>query len=199
MEDWPDVRLSPDGRWLLVTISRGWSRTEVYFKDLHHPANGFHSLVENAEARYHVVARADRFYVHTNEGAPRYRLFVVNPLRPDRDCWNEIIPEGEDVLEGVAAVGDVLVAEYMHQASSRLRLFDRLGKPLGEVPLPELGTLAGVGAEWDGHEVLFGFQSYTMPQSIYRLEWSVDDGQWSAPPPGSDCCSCRSSLRRSAT
>jgi prolyl oligopeptidase len=183
MEDWPDVRLSPDGRWLLVSISKGWSRSEVYFKDLQRPENGFVPLVEKSEALYHVSARADRFYVHTNERAPRYRLFVVNPLRPERDCWNEIIPETDDVLEGVAAVGDVLVAEYMHRASSRLRLFDRLGKPLAEVPLPALGTLAGVGAEWDGHEVLFGFQSFTLPQSIYRVEWSTVNGQWSVTQP----------------
>src|SRR5205823_38438 len=171
---------SPDGRWLVVSIAKGWSRSEVYFRDLHQADSGFVPLVEQSNALYRVVARADRFYVHTNEGAPRYRLFVVNPLRPERDCWNEIIPEGEDVLEGVAAVGDVLVAEYMQRASSRLRLFDRLGKPLGEVPLPALGTLAGVGAEWDGHEILFGFQSFTMPQSIYRVEWSAAGGQWVA-------------------
>jgi prolyl oligopeptidase len=170
MEDWPEVRLSPDGRWLVVTVSKGWSRSEVYFKDLAQPDSGWVALVEKSEALYHVVARADRFYLHTNEGAPRYRLFAVNPQRPERECWNEILPETGDVLEGVAAVGEVLVADYMHRASSRLRLFDRLGSPLHEIPLPALGTVAGLGAEWDGHELLFGFQSFTLPPSIYHLD-----------------------------
>jgi prolyl oligopeptidase len=58
----------------------------------------------------------------------------------------------------------------MRRASSRLCLFDRLGKPLGEVPLPTLGTLSGVGAEWDGTELLFGFQSFTVPQGIYHVD-----------------------------
>ena len=34
-EDWPNVTLSPDGRWLVVTEEEGWAKTEVYFADLH--------------------------------------------------------------------------------------------------------------------------------------------------------------------
>src|SRR5262245_21461165 len=28
-EDWPDVRLSPEGRWLVVTVHHGWTRSAV--------------------------------------------------------------------------------------------------------------------------------------------------------------------------
>ena len=28
-EDWPSVQLSDDGRWLLVTVSQGWTKTEL--------------------------------------------------------------------------------------------------------------------------------------------------------------------------
>jgi prolyl oligopeptidase len=73
-------------------------------------------------------------------------------------------------LEGVASIGDHLVAQYMHQASSRLELCDRQGKPLREVRLPTLGSVAGLGGEWDGTELLFGFQSFTVPPSIYRVD-----------------------------
>ncbi len=176
-EDWPGVALSPDGRWLVVTESQGWSRTEVYFKDWQYPERGFVPLVEGVDALFHVTVRNDRFYVHTNEGAPRYRLFEADPLRPDRAAWVERIPESEDVLEGVAAVGDVLVADCMHRASSRLRLFDRQGRLLHEVPLPALGTLAGLGAEWDGEEFLFGFQSFTVPPSIYHVDLKAPAGE----------------------
>jgi prolyl oligopeptidase len=169
-EDWADARLSPGGRWLVVTESKGWSRTEVYLRDLHDPQGDFRPLMEGVEALFHVTVRDDRFYVHTNEGAPRYRLFRVDPLRPDRADWKEVIPEGEDVLEGVAVIGDVLVADYMSRASSRLRLFEHSGTLLHEVPLPVLGTLAGLGGEWDGDEFLFGFQSFTVPASIYHVD-----------------------------
>ena len=172
-EDWPNVALSPDGRWLVVTEEQGWAKTEVYFADLHAPKlhkQGFQPLVEKVDAVFGVIPRNDRFYVQTNEKAPRNRVFTVDPQNPARDGWKEILPEGPDVLESIAVVGNVLVGQFMVKASSRLRLFDKAGKLLQEVPLPTLGTLAGLGGEWDGDELLFGFQSFTQPQSIYRLD-----------------------------
>jgi prolyl oligopeptidase len=168
-EDWPNVTLSPDGRWLVVMVEQGWAKSEVYFKDCSTGGAKFVPLVENVEALFDVVARDDRFYVHTNDGASRYRLFRADPLKPARADWKEIIPEGPDVLERVSAVGGVLVGQYVQKATSRLRLFDRDGKPRDEVKLPTLGSVTGVGGESDGDELFFDFHSFTVPQTVYRL------------------------------
>jgi prolyl oligopeptidase len=171
-EDWPSVALSPDGRWLVVTEQQGWARSEVYFRDRTQDTP-FRPLVEKVEALFDVTVRNDRLYVHTNDQAPRYRLFRVDPLRPDRSDWQEIVPEGEDVLEGVAAVGDTLVALYLRRAASRLRLLDLDGRPVEEVDLPTIGSVAGLGGEWDGSELLYGFQSFTTAPAIYRLDLQI--------------------------
>jgi prolyl oligopeptidase len=169
-EDMPSVALSPDGRWLVVTEHQGWAKSEVFLKDQHKRDAAFVALVEKVPALFDVTVRNDRLYVHTNANAPRYRLFRVDPLKPQRSNWVEVIAEGPDVLESVAAIGDTLAGLYMHRASSRLRLFDREGRPLQEVKLPTLGTVAGLGGEWDGHELLFGFQSFTTAPTIYRVD-----------------------------
>lgn len=169
-EDWPEVRLSPDGRWLVVVVRQGWTTTEVFLKDLSKADAAFIPLGKKTPAVANVVPRDDVFYVHTNEGAPRYRLFAVDPQQPERDNWREIVPESDDVLETVAVVGDTIVATVLHKASSRLRLFDRSGRPLGEVKLPTLGTIAGLGGEPDGNEVFFGFQSFASPPCVYRVD-----------------------------
>ena len=169
-EDWPHVALSPHGRWLVVTVHQSWSRAEVFFKDLHDPDSPFVPLAEKVEALYTVTARDDALYILTNEQAPRYRLLRADPLRPARADWVELIPEGEDVLHGVAVVGETLVADFMHQAASRLRLYDKEGQASCEVELPTLGSVSGLGGEWDGTELLFGFQSFTVPASIYHLD-----------------------------
>ncbi len=169
-EDWPNVDLSPDGRWLVVSVEQGWAKSEVYFKDLKKEISAFVPLVEKVESLFAVTVRNDRFYVHTNDKAPRYRLFQVDPLKPARANWKEVIAQGDDVLEGVSAVGDTLVAQYMHKASSRLELRDRDGKVLEDVKLPTLGTLAGVGGEWDGDEFLYGFHSFTQPLTVYHVD-----------------------------
>jgi prolyl oligopeptidase len=170
-EDWPEVRLSPDGRWLVVIEEQGWAKSEVFFKDLHEPEAPLAPLVEKVNAIFEVTARNDALYVRTNDHAPRYRLFRVDPRKPARADWVELIPEGKDVLDGVGVLGETLAALYMHQAASCLRFFDRNGKPFAtEVKLPTLGTIEGLGGEWDGHELFFGFQSFTLAPTIYRID-----------------------------
>ena len=51
-------------------------------------------------------------------------------------------------------------------------LFDLDGKPLGEITLPAIGTVAGVGGRWDRKEMFYGFQSFTIPASVYEVDLS---------------------------
>jgi prolyl oligopeptidase len=169
-EDWPNVALSPDGHWLIVVEEQGWAKAEVYFKDCQKADAKFQPLVEKVEARFDVIARNDRFLVHTNEKAPRYRLMEVDPEKPDRASWKVLIPEEKDVLESVAAVGNSLVAQYSHKATSRAVVFDRDGKKIDDIGLPTLGSLSGLNGEWDGNEAFYAFQSFAMAPTIYRLD-----------------------------
>jgi prolyl oligopeptidase len=174
--DWPNVELSPDGRWLVVTEEQGWAKTEVYYKDLREQAARFRPLIERVEAVFDVTPLNDRFYVRTNEKAPRFKVYEVDPARSARENWVEIIPEGPDVLENIAVVrSDALAVVFLHKASSRLAIFERSGKARQDIPLPTLGSIAGLGAEWDGTELFFGFQSFTAPPSVYRLNLQVVD------------------------
>jgi prolyl oligopeptidase len=168
-EDWPSVDVSPDGRWLVVSVSRGWTRTDVYLKD-RRGDDGFVAVAEGREALFGPTVRNDRLYLHTNLDAPRYRLMAVDPERAGRDAWRELIPEGPDVLEGVAAVGDRLLVLHLHDASSRLALHDRDGRRLHEVGLPGIGSVEGIGGEWSGDEAFFGFSSFTTPPQVFRVD-----------------------------
>src|SRR5262249_29052733 len=114
----------------------------------------------------------------TNLDAPTYRMYEVDPRRPERGHWRELVPPRPDaVLEGATVTADRLVLSYLERASSRLRLADLDGGLRHEVALPTLGSVFGVGAESDGHELFFGFSSYTMPPSVYRLDLLTDRQQ----------------------
>ncbi len=106
----------------------------------------------------------------TNEDAPRFRVFVVDAAHPQRENWKEIIPQNDAVLQNVSIFGGKLFAQYEKNASSQLRMFDLDGKPLGEIALPAIGTAAGVGGRWDREEIFFGFQSFTIPASVYQVQ-----------------------------
>ncbi len=168
--DWPNVQLSPNGRWLVVTVQQGWAKSDVYLRDLETPNSKFIHLTEKLDAHFTPVARNDRIYLLTNHRAPRFRLVAADPLKPGHENWKSILAESDDVLESVAPIGDHLIGLYLHQASSKLKVFDTTGKLEREVALPTLGTIAGLGGEWNGHELFFAFQSFTTPPSVYHLD-----------------------------
>jgi prolyl oligopeptidase len=60
-----------------------------------------------------------------------------------------------------------LVAQYLHEASDRLRLFDLDGMPRGEVALPGIGAVLTLDAEPDDDEVRLTFASFTRPPSAW--------------------------------
>ncbi len=180
-EDWPTLSLSPDGRWLIVTVQQGWAKSEVYFSDRGTADGLFVPLVEKVPAVFHATARDDRFLIHTNDGAPRYRLYQIDPVKPKRADWKELVAEGSDVLEGAAAIGKHLVLQYMHKAAARLKICDTDGKPVRDVPLATLGSIAGLGGEWNGHDLYFGFQSFTEAPSVYHLDLTPATGEHKLP------------------
>jgi len=171
-QDWPNLDISPDGRWLLVSVHQGWAKSEVYLRDLSQPVSQFATVVEGVEALFTGEIQNDRLYLHTNLEAPRYRLLSVDPANPGREMWQELVPEREAVLQQVAVIGGRLFAHYLRDATSRLELFSLEGKPEREVELPTLGSLSGLGGEWDGHEAFFGFTSFAVPPEVYRVDLS---------------------------
>jgi prolyl oligopeptidase len=169
-EYWPGVSLSPDGRWLVVSVARTFDQTDLYIRDL--VAGGpLVPVAENLPASFEGEMANGRLFLRTNLDAPTYRLYQVDPLQPDRGAWREIVmPRADAVLESVSIAGDRLALGYLERASSRLRLTDLAGYPVQEEALPELGSLFGLGAEWDGQELFYGFSSYTVPPSVYRID-----------------------------
>jgi len=168
-EDWANVHLSPGGRWLAVSVSRGWTRTDVYLRDLASPDSPFVTVIEGLDAIFGVDLRNDRLYLQTNLDAPRSRLVAADLETPGRESWRDVLPEGPDVLEGTALIGDWIVAVWLRDASSRVTLHARDGTLLHEVALPVIGSVAGLTGEWDGREAFLGFTSYAVPPTVYRL------------------------------
>ena len=88
-------------------------------------------------------------------------------------------PRADAVLESVAVAGDRLALGYLERASSRLRLTDLDGGLVQDVALPTLGSLFGLGAEWDGRELFYGFSSYSVPPTVYRIDLATGtDSLW---------------------
>jgi prolyl oligopeptidase len=169
-EYWPGVSLSPDGRWLLIELARTFDQTDLYLRDLT-SGGSLVPVAENLPASFEGEIAHGRLFIRTNLDAPTYRVYAADPEHPERGAWREIVaPRTDAVLESVTVAGRRLALTYLERASSRLRTTDLQGQAVQDVPLPALGSLFGVGAEWDGEELFYGFSSYTVPPSVYRLD-----------------------------
>ena len=167
-EHWPNLDLSDDGRWLLITVEQGWVKSELYLQDLHRGNPAVRISPEKAFVYNGCIFR-NEVYILTNEDAPRYRVMKVSAAQPARENWREIIPESDAVLQNIAVVGGMLIARYEKVAISRLSLVNTEGENLGEIAMPEIGSVTGLGASWDQNDLFFGFQSFTVPPSVYHL------------------------------
>jgi prolyl oligopeptidase len=168
-EDWPNVHLSNDGRWLLIDVEQGWTKSELFLMDLKKDTPPTR-VTTGKNFLYRGEVYDGKVYITTNEDAPRYRVFVTDAGNYERDAWKELIPPSDAVLQGIAVYGGKLFAQYEQNASSQLKIFDLDGRKLSDLALPGIGTVFGSDGRWDREELFYGFQSFTFAPSIYRYD-----------------------------
>ncbi len=159
--------ISRDGRFLFSEISHGWSKNDVWFRDLGGKSKDWTPLAVGGDALYGVDEYKGHFYVTTNEGAPKYRVFVADPAHPQRDAWKEIVPERQDAtLTSADIIGGDLALTYLKDVTNRIELHDLAGKPIRDIALPALGS-ANLGGDPDQDEAYWAFETYNYPSEIH--------------------------------
>lgn len=178
-EHWSSVTLSNDGRWLLVEVSAGWTKTELYLKDLAASGSRFQQITTGKNFLYHGEMLDGQLYITTNEGAPRFHVFKSGCPAPERANWKEIVAESDAVIEGHAAIiGKKLFVHTIKNASSRLKLFDLEGRPVAEIAMPALGSIFDLGGNWNSDSGFFGFVSYAVPPTVYEVSLDGQTTEW---------------------
>ena len=193
------VSVSRDGRWMSITAAAGTEpRNDLWVADLTASRPDAPELVtvqEGVDAQTSLqFGRDGLIYAYTNLDAPRGRILVSEPGVWTIDTWRELVPEdAEAVLEGWSVLdGDelpdpvLLVARSAH-AVGRIHRHDlRTGAETGSVPMPGLGTVAGMSDRPEGgHEAWFGYTDHTTPASVYHYDARTDETTLWATAPGS--------------
>lgn len=169
-EHWPSVKISEDGKWLLVRVDQGWVKTELFLRDLSGRHAQFVPVATGEDFVYDGEIFDGELYITTNEDAPRYRVLKVACANPKRENWHEIIRESDAVIEETEIIGRRLFVRYTRNAVSELRIFARDGAPIAEVALPAPGTIfASIGGKWDSEQAFLGFTSFAIPPSVFEV------------------------------
>jgi len=160
--------VTEDDKYLVMYAALGTHGYELFYKDLSKPNGSFVKLFSGYEHKNKVVLHSNgKFLVHTDVGAPRYRLVEIDLANPESESWKEIIPETENLLQTVSKGGGKLFVEYLQNATSRIFQYDTNGKLEKEVTLPGLGSVIGFSGKMKETEIFYSFTSFVYPGSIF--------------------------------
>ena len=178
------VSLAEKDRYLIFTTRHGWARDEILFQDTSisqstasRPTESVtEDLVAHFDARYH----EGRLLVRTDFKAPNYRVVEIDPKNPAPAHWREVLPERSDVLQRFTLVGDRIHATYLHNVSSKIRVFALDGTAAGEVPIRDFHS-ASIEAFGEG-KALLSVTSLTTPEITYLLDLKTGQREvWEEP------------------
>lgn len=182
--DWsPALWLSEDGAWLVVSVSRGTDQqNRLYVRRGDQPDAPWTPLVEDFAHEYTPIAcEGDRLYLVTDQDAPRRRVVTFDLARAGaasfRDTLVEVVPPSAATLESASLVGGTVFAVYLEDVAAVVRRYSPRGEPLGEVPLPGVGSVGGFGGWQDATETFYTYTSYDAPASTYRYDLASGDSE----------------------
>ncbi|TLY92341.1 MAG: S9 family peptidase [Gammaproteobacteria bacterium] len=165
----PAGRVTDDGHYLIITLFDGYERNGVDLLDLRSPGARVQRLFFAWDALYTFIgAHGEELYFRTTKDALLGRVIAVDARAPA--SWRTVVPEGTAALEEASYVGGRIIAKYVEDAHALARLYERDGRPAGNVPLPGLGGIEGFEGDGDQTETFFSYTDYLTPRKIFRFE-----------------------------
>ncbi len=184
--DAPSPDVSSDGRYVVVNLFKGWSRTEVHLIDRRAPvARGALPravpVITGRESISHATIHRGTVFVLSNDQAPRYALYAApaaqlmlpaaTPSVPaSGGAWRTVIAQGQHPLEDFTLAGDRLVTSHLENIASHLRSYTLDGTDPRDIPLPAEGSAPTVVSNGDSPFVTFGFQSFFEPSAVLAVD-----------------------------
>ncbi|MGQ0834032.1 MAG: prolyl oligopeptidase family serine peptidase [Gammaproteobacteria bacterium] len=167
----PRGKVTDDGRYLIITLYDGAFRNGVNVLDLRRPDAAAATLFGAWDAFYDFMgSRGDELYFQTTNDAPLGRVVAVDVHRPQPANWRAVVPQSDVALDDAQYIGSRIIARYVKDAHSLVRVFARDGKPVGEVPLPGLGQAGGFDGDGTDPETFFSYTDFLTPTGVYRYD-----------------------------
>lgn len=146
----------------------------LYVRDLRQPNSQFIQMTGDASKNYSPIETiGDSIYLFTNAGAENNRIMVADIHHPGYQDWKELVPQSDDVLDGVTFIGgDKLVLTYTKDNISEAFLYNINGQRLSEIKLPGVGS-ASFSGKRERPECFYSYTSYTVPNTIYQYDYKT--------------------------
>ena len=177
-------QVTEDGRYLLVTV---WQGTDDRYQIMVKPLKDEQGKAVEAELEFLIDDfkneftflgnQGSRLYFKSDLNAPRKSILTIDLEDPARENWSVIVAESDNAMVSAGMVGDYLVAEYLKDAKTQVKLFDLAGKFIREVEFPGIGSASGFGGKRKDTETFYSFSSFNRPPSIFHYDLASGESQ----------------------
>lgn len=168
----PNANLEGGVRKIMEQLLPGTiGKRAQYTKENNSTYRGFVELIPELEASYNFIDNEGSvFYFMTDLTAPKSRVIAIDVTKPERREWKEIIPQSENTLRSVSRVGPRLVATYLKDAQSYIRVFDLAGTHQYDLQLPGIGSAGGFQTRRESATTYYSYTSFTQPPVQFKLD-----------------------------
>ncbi|MFH1001169.1 MAG: prolyl oligopeptidase family serine peptidase [Bacteroidota bacterium] len=161
----------------LIGSSPSEKGNSLYYKRAADKKAKFIPIEESYDYQTYIVDNVGTMiYVMTNKQAPKNKLVALN-TEDKTQTPTEIIPESDDVLDGISIYGGRILTSYMHNAASQAFVFDLNGVKLHEVKFPGLGSVSGFTGDKESAVGFYSFTSFTSPNIAYKYNIETNESE----------------------
>lgn len=162
--------LTEDERFLVISASESTTGNELYIQDVSKPGSLIRPVVDNFEKEHYVLDNeGENLLIFTNLNAPNNKVVKTAFANPSPSTWVDVIAETDNVLSASTA-GKRIFAEYLVDAKSQIKQYNRKGELEREVELPGIGSTYGFGGKENEQTLYYTFTSFTYPSSIFSYD-----------------------------
>ena len=164
------VWISECGKYTL--FYRGiFRKNEIYFK--RSVDEEMIPITTGFDASYSVDIVDDKILIKTDKDAPNGKVYITDVDYPQREFWQEFLPEQKDKLYYINAIAGHIYAVYQHNAYTIIKIYSLEGDYIRDLSFPTLGT-GYVSGYWSQDDIWVNFSSFTYPSTIFKYDFESD-------------------------
>lgn len=171
-----DAEVSDDGKWLIITTSKGTERmNEVAYKDLTKKDSQVVALINHRKNNYGFIGNdGSVLYFLTDKDAPRSKIVKVD-LKSG--AWSDVVSQTTHTLSNVSFLGDKLILNYMADAHTLVKIHDSRGNFVRNIDLPGIGAASGFAGKRRDSETFYKYESFNAAPTIYRYDMKTSESR----------------------
>lgn len=169
--------VTEDERYLVLSGSEGTSGNNLMVQDLKKGDGKWITLVRDFKNEYDVIDNdSNIFYIRTDKDASNYKLIAIDINKPEAPP-RVIIAEGQNVMQKVISASYNFVCQYMENASSRLKVYNRRGGFVKDIKIEGIGTVEELSSDNKDQNLFYSLTTFTSPPVIYQYNFRMQESE----------------------